>query len=238
MARSVSILILVLISMLPVRPSSPQVRDIFLREDFETLDNWRPLHFPKVKTHSVYSVEKEDDRSYLRAESNASASGVIHKQEFVVRDYPRIRWLWKISNVYEKGNAEVKSGDDYPMRVYITFKYDPEKASLAQRIIYGFARTLYGEYPPHSSLNYAWVNRDHGKRIITNKYAKEEKIIVMQIGPERAGTWIEEDVDIIRDYREAFATDPPPMAQIVLMNDSDDTGESSVSFMDYIEVYK
>lgn len=238
MPRYALMLILLMSPALHVLLSASEVRSTFLREDFDNLNDWRPLHFPKVKTRSVYSIVQEGDRSYLKAESNASASGIIYNKEFMVYEYPKVRWSWKISNVYEKGNAEVKSGDDYPMRVYITFRYDPENASVTQRILYGVAKRVYGEYPPHSSLNYAWVNRGHGKRIITNTYAKEEKIIVMQAGPAKAGTWVDENVDILRDYREAFGTDPPPTAEIVLMNDSDDTGEHSVSFIDYIEVYR
>jgi hypothetical protein len=50
--------------------------------------------------------------------------------------------------------------------------------------------------------------------------------------------WVEEDVNIVRDYREAFGSEPPPVASLAIMNDSDDTGERAVSFIDYIEVYR
>jgi len=215
-----------------------QAKTVFFREDFNDFESWRPLYFPKIKRHSTYTIMKDKDSSFLRAESNASASGLIFKKEFTVFDYPKVRWRWKVENVYQKGNAEEKSGDDYPIRIYVIFKYDPETASFGQRLKYGLAKTIYGEYPPHSSLSYVWANRKHQQRIIPNPYASEARMIVMEAGTEKAGQWVEEDVDILEDYRKAFGTIPPAIAGIAIMNDSDNTGERSVSYVDYIEVYK
>jgi hypothetical protein len=97
---------------------------------------------------------------------------------------------------------------------------------------------LYGEYPPHSSLNYIWESKRHEKDILTNTYASEVKLIVLQAGNENAGKWMEQEVSIVDDYKEAFGETPPPLASIAIMNDSDNTGESSVSYIDYIEISK
>jgi hypothetical protein len=48
---------------------------------------------------------------------------------------------------------------------------------------------------------------------------------------------VDEEIDILTDYQRAFGTKPPARARIAIMNDSDNTGESSVSWMDHIEVY-
>lgn len=218
--------------------SSGQEGNIFLREDFNDLENWRPLHFPKIKKHSVYTIEKEGDNSILRTESDASASGLIFKKEYRVNDFPMVRWRWKVENLYEKANPEEKSGDDYPVRIYIIFKYDPEAASFGKRLKYGLAKKRYGEYPPHSSLNYVWASQNQLKRIIANPYASEAQMVFLEAGPEKLGRWVEEEVDVIEDYRKAFGSKPPAVASIAVMNDSDNTGERSVSFVDFIEVFR
>ncbi len=218
--------------------SAAEDRNVFLREEFETLDAWRPLFFPKIRQHSRYSVVKEGDASVLKAESSASASGIIFRKEFNVYDFPKARWRWKIVNIYRKANGRTKGGDDYPIRIYVIFRYEPEKASFGKRLKYGLAKTLYGEYPPESSLNYVWASRQEKERIFTNPYADEAKMVVLRSGGRDAGRWIEEEVDILADYRAAFGTDPPAAASIAIMNDSDNTGESSVSYVDYIEVYR
>ncbi len=215
-----------------------QDNGILLREDFNDLHNWRPLVFPKIKKQTVYTIEKDNGRSYLKAESNASASGLVLKKEFNVYEYPRVKWRWKVSNIYQKGNAEEKSGDDYPIRVYVIFRYNPDNASFGQRLKYGLAKTLYGEYPPHSSLTYIWESRKQNRRIITNAFAEEAKMIILEAGEEKVGRWQEEEVNIIVDYEEAFGNSPPPGASLAIMNDSDNTGERSVSYIDFIEVFK
>jgi hypothetical protein len=219
-------------------PAYCKEKKVFVREDFNSLDNWRPLFFPKIRRHSRYSVVKEQDASFLKAESDSSASAIIYRKEFNVYDFPKIRWRWKIDNVYKKADAKKKSGDDYPIRVYVIFKYDPEKASLGKKIRYGLAKKIYGEYPPDSSLNYIWANRRHAEKILTNPYADAAKMIIKETGGEKAGKWVEEEADILEDYAKAFGNAPPAIASIAIMNDSDNTGESSVSYVDYIEVHK
>jgi hypothetical protein len=41
-----------------------------------------------------------------------------------------------------------------------------------------------------------------------------------------------ESRNILRDYRRAFGEHPPAMARVAIMNDPDNTGESSVSYLD------
>ncbi len=212
--------------------------DSFLSEEFNDLSRWKPLYFKKIDKHTDYSIDEDDNSKYLRAESSASASGIILRSEFDVFKYPRIQWRWKIANVIKKGNAKEKSGDDYPLRVYIIFKYNPDTASFGKRMKYGLAKQLYGEYPPHSSLNYIWANRKHDERIISNTYAVEAKMIVMQEGDNEAGKWIEQEVNIVDDYHKAFREDPPAIAGIAIMSDSDNTGESAVAYIDYIKIYR
>ncbi|MFQ5456207.1 MAG: DUF3047 domain-containing protein [Nitrospirota bacterium] len=230
----------IMISLLMVFPliSYAQNDNSFLREDFDNLDNWKPLEFPKIKRHSSYKLESDGDERYLKAESDSSASGLIYKKEFNVYEFPNIKWRWKIENVYKKGDAKTKEGDDYPIRIYIIFKYNPKKAGFLERMKYNAAKLIYGEYPPHSGLNYIWANKEYTERIITSSYTGQAKMILLQKGGANAGKWKTESVNIIEDYRSAFGEDPPAISSIAIMNDSDNTGEKAVSYVDYIEVYK
>jgi len=211
--------------------------DILLREEFNSIEGWEPLYFPKITNHSTYSIESDPAGSYLKAESNASASALIYRKTFNVYEFPNIGWRWMAKNVCRKGDARTKEGDDYPVRIYIIFKYDPERAGFFEKLKYSTAKLLYGEYPPHSALNYIWANREHEGRIMTSTYEKKSKMIVKR-GPSDVGTWHAEEVNALRDYREAFGEDPPDTASIAIMNDSDNTGEQSVSYIDYIVIYK
>jgi len=208
------------------------------REDFNDLNNWKPLYFPKIEKHSSYTIESNGSESYVKAESDVSASAVLYKKEFNIYQYSRMRWRWKVEDVYAKGNAKTKSGDDYPLRIYIIFKYDPAKAGFMEKVKYNAAKLIYGEYPPHSSLNYIWANREHEETLITNAYTEKSKMILLQKGDSNIGKWLNQDVNILEDYEEAFGEKPPPIASIAIMNDSDNTGEKSISYLDYIELYR
>lgn len=221
-----------------ISPAAAQERKVFLREEFGALDNWKPLYFPKIEKHSVYSIESKDGEHYLRAESNASASGLVYKGTFNVYDYPKMRWRWKISNVYERGDGRTKASDDYPIRIYVLFEYDPQKAGALDKIKYGLAKAIYGEYPPHSAINYVWSSVVWDLHFINSPRTDKVKIVALQSGATRVGTWVEEQVDILRDYRRLFRADPPARASLGIMNDSDNTGEHADSFVSFVEVYR
>lgn len=205
-------------------------------EDFDSLDNWVPVLFPKIEKHSSYTIVPGEGGNVLKAASMASASGLRYVKTFNVYQYPVARWRWKVENVYVKGDLTTKNGDDYPLRVYVNFQYDPEKAGFGERLVYGLAKTVYGEYPPHSSLSYIWANRTHDRIIYPSPYTDKAKLIIVRSGKADTGEWLEEEVNIVEDYRKAFGESPPSTASIAIMNDSDNTGESSVSYLDYIQV--
>jgi hypothetical protein len=122
--------------------------------------------------------------------------------------------------------------------VLFRFKFDPRKASGWERIRYGAAKLIYGEYPPHSALNYIWSSRVHSENIITNSYTDRAQMILLRKGVEAVGQWLVEEVDIIEDYQKAFGQKPPPAAGLAVMGDADNTGEKATAFLDFIEIYR
>jgi hypothetical protein len=212
--------------------------DVLLREEFTSLEAWRPLTFPKIKRHSTYAVETgaAPSESWLRAESDRSASGIVWKSQYDVFEHPRLRWRWRVENVYEKGDSTKKAGDDYPIRLYVMFAYNPETATVGKRMKYALAKAAYGEYPPDSGLNYVWESRETPAENVVSTYTDSVVMFLKQKGSARAGQWVEEEADVLADYRRVFGRDPPHSASLAVMNDSDNTGERAVSFVDWIEI--
>jgi len=226
------------LSVLLASAGHAQEREVLFRDDFASLQNWRHVCLPLVQRHTNYTIEAKAGDRCLKAESNASASALLYRSEFDPYEYPRARWCWRVDNVYQKGEPGKKSGDDYPIRIQIVFKYDPEKASRLRRIEFGLAKKAYGEYPPGTTLSYVWASRQDQKTMMVSPYSDTIRLVALEKGPRLCNTWREEEIDIARDYREAFGTDPPHTASIVIMNDSDDTGEKSVSYVRFIEISK
>ena len=205
---------------------------VLLKEDFNSLENWEPLHFENIEKHSSYEVQN----SILITSSKASASGLKFKKTYDIYKYPILRFRWKVDNVYKKGNATTKAGDDYPLRIYIMFQYNPKKASFFESIKYSLAKSFYGQYPPHSALNYIWANKKQKEHIITSAYTNKAKMIVTNSGSLHVKQWREHTVNVLEDYKKAFNQNPPAKVSLAIMNDSDNTQESSKSYIDFIEV--
>lgn len=207
-----------------------------LNEPFNDLDAWRPITFDKIPRHTAYNIIQEKGNSVLKAETHASASGLSWRETFDPAETPVLSWRWKVENVLRKGNATRKDGDDYPLRVYVVFKYDPDRAGALTRAKYALVKRLKGEYPPHSSLTYIWANRRHDQRILSSPYTDRAKMVVLQQGNTDIGRWVQEKVNILKDYRAAFGAAPPAEASIAIMSDSDNTGESATAFIDDIKL--
>ena len=109
--------------------------DVLFRENFDSLAQWEPLTFPKIKAHSTYTLVSERGKSILKAESRAAASAIIYRRTFNIYENPRIRWRWKVTQLSNRGNPREKTGDDYPIRIYVMFQYDPDKVALGESLI-------------------------------------------------------------------------------------------------------
>jgi len=217
--------------------SFPGAQEVLFREDFDNLNRWEPFYFRKRETHTSYTIESHDTGAYLKAETDASASAIIHDEEFNVYEFPVIRWRWKAENVYEHGNAGTREGDDFPLRVCIMFRQDrAQNAGFWSSMKREAVKLVYGHYPPHSALEYVWANREHAETIIPSSYAENVRLILVQKGDSNVGTWQDQQADIVEDYQKAFHEKPPPMARMAVMSDSDNTGETAVSYLDYIEL--
>ena len=226
----------VLLPLLIMPLAAATAESVFLDERFASLERWQPLTFPKIERHSTYTVARCETGTCLLMESNNAASALVLKQPFNVYDFPQLSWRWKVSNVYRKGDSGTREGDDYPARLYVMFAYDPDRASLGKKLQYKLAKTIYGQYPPDSSISYIWDNQVSGKPFIVNAYTSEARMIPVSAGSGSINTWQEYTVDIVRDYRLAFGQDPPPTASLAVMIDSDNTREAARAWIQYIRL--
>jgi hypothetical protein len=191
---------------------------------------WEPLYFKKIKEHTVYESTEDESIMVIRAESRASSSGLIRKIDIDPEKYPVITWRWKITNTYEKGDVTQKQGDDYPARIYVTFAYDPEHVGLFERAKFKTAKLLYGEYPPVAALNYIWASRAKKGTIVANPYTKRAMMIVVESGDAEKNKWLQEERNILEDFKMAFGTNPPRISGVAIMTDSDNTKESAITY--------
>lgn len=206
------------------------------RENFDSLVQWESLTFPKIKTHSTYTLVREGGKNILKAESRASASAIVQRRIFNIYENPRLTWRWKVTQLSDRGNPKEKAGDDYPIRVYVMFQYDPALASMGERLTYNTTKMIYGKFPPHSTLNYVWTGKNMQERFIVSPYTDKACMVILERGSRRVGQWVEESVNVLEDYRRVFGKDPPALAALAVMSDSDNTRTTAEAYLDFIEV--
>jgi hypothetical protein len=191
---------------------------------------WESLNFKKIPRHTQYTLINDRNTVVVKAVSESSASGFIYRIKIDPRAYPIISWRWKVTNTFIKGDVSKKEGDDYPARLYIAFEFDPKKLGFFERAQYKAARLLYGEYPPTGAITYIWSSNAPRGTIVSNPYTKRVKMIAVQSGKSRLNTWVQEERNVFEDYKTAFLQDPPRIGAVMIMTDSDNTGESAISF--------
>jgi hypothetical protein len=191
---------------------------------------WQPLQFPDIDRHTDYQLVTIDGVQVVKAMTDGGASGLIAKQRIETGDSLVLRWRWKVSNVFDKGDARKKSGDDYPARIYVAFAFQPEKASFFERAKRAAVSTLFGEELPGNALNYIWANRLEVGSTIANPYTESTQMIAVNSGARQAGQWVTVERDIVADYRRAFGEAPPPIVGIAIMTDGDNTGAAATAW--------
>lgn len=200
--------------------------------------DWKPLFFRNISRHTLYSIIEDNGTPAIMAKADGSASGLIREVRINPLEYPIIRWKWKIENILKKGDPGRKEGDDYPARIYITFKYDPGKAGFFEKTKYETARLVYGQYPPHAAITYIWESRSPVGLMTPNTYTDRNIMFVVESGSEKLNQWIVEERNLVEDYRRAFGEDPPMISGVAIMTDTDNTGETATAYFGDIRFEK
>jgi len=159
---------------------------------------------------TVYAPVVDEGRPALKAESRSSASAMIRRISLDPKTYPRLSWSWKIVRTIGKGDERTKAGDDYAARVYVVFP-----SAL-------FWRTR--------AVNYIWANRLPRGAFLPNAYTGNAVMVAVESGDGNAGKWVDEERNLVEDYRRAFGEDPSDIGAVAIMTDTDNTGEQAVAW--------
>jgi len=200
--------------------------------------HWEPLYFKTIERHTVYRLTEENGQVVVKAVADGSASGLIRRITIDPREYPIIKWRWKVANILKEGDVYKKEGDDYPARIYIVFEYDSDKLGFSEKVKYGIARMLYGEYPPLATINYIWASNAPVGLVVPNPYTERSMMVVLESGAKNLNTWISEERNIYEDYRNAFEAEPPMISGVAIMTDTDNTEEFATAYFGDIHFHK
>ena len=82
----------------------------------------------------------------------------------------------------------------------------------------------------HAAISYVWDNRLAPGTVLENANTDRVRMIVVRSGDADANRWVVEERNVLEDYRLAFREEPPPVAGVAIMTDTDDTGGRAVAW--------
>lgn len=218
-----------------VLAATPEVA-AFSRMAAETqIQGWQILKPAPKAADTRYTLVRDGGRTVLRADADASMSGLTYTVRVDLKQYPRLRWRWKVAAPVAEADMTTRAGDDYAARIYVLFDYPVEKLSFGTRAKLSIAESLYGQKIPTAALNYVWDNRQPIGTIRPNTYTDRARMMVLQSGTAQAGHWVTETRDLAADFRAAFGEDAPDVVAIALATDTDNTGTRATAWYGDIE---
>jgi hypothetical protein len=162
------------------------------------------------KGKTTYTLVKENDKSVLKAHSEKGASGLLKKVKLDPKEYPVLRWSWKVEHALKGEDVTRKSGDDFAARVYVVFP-----------------RTFFWQT---RAINYVWASRLPKGSSVPSPYTSKALIVAVESGDEKAGQWVKEERNIYEDYRKLFGEEPPKLGAVAIMTDTDDTRDEATAY--------
>jgi hypothetical protein len=174
------------------------------------LTGWKEQTIGLLKPKTTYNLIKDNDKTVLVAHSIKSASGRIYALNLDPKEYPTLKWSWRINHTIKKGDEKSKDGEDFAVRVYVIFPR--------------------GFFSKTRSICYVWANKLPKGEHVASPFTPNIITVAVDSGEELAGHWTFHERNIHDDYRKFFGEEPPRIGGVALMTDTDNTGESAFGY--------
>jgi hypothetical protein len=175
------------------------------------LDGWENKSF---QGETNYSIQNNEQTSYLEAVSKHSASALYKKIKVDINNTPYLNWSWRVDHALPQLNEKEKNGDDYAARIYVVFKtgFTPLSAK---------------------ALNYIWSSNSITDTHWPNAFTEKAIMIPLRSKQDETGTWQTEKVNIKEDLMKYFGKIPQYIDGVALMTDTDNSkSNASASYGD------
>jgi len=193
---------------------------------------WSPITLPYGNKAEIRLVT-DDGATVLRVRSVDAFGTAAAVVDVDSAKTPILKWRWKIDRVVDRANLEIKEGEDFAARVYVSFDYPTDQLPLATRTKLSIARALY-DFVPAAAICYVWDNKHPVGTSLWSPHFDYVRVVVLESGNAQAGKWVEESRDVAADFRAAFAErwkGPVPRVNgITAGNDTDQSDETSTAW--------
>ncbi|OYV51614.1 MAG: hypothetical protein B7Z78_08185 [Rhodospirillales bacterium 20-60-12] len=179
-----------------------------------SLAGWTAKTF-SGKAKTSYQLVQQEGSTVLHATCADSASGLVWQNPIDLRKTPIMSWRWKIGGVFAGLDPHAKSGDDYPVRVYVVTG-DMLFPWTVRSLVY-----VWANGPVNAALH-----GPHGTPFYPDPYTSQAEIVALRQGPAGAGSWMPEQRNVRADLARAFGGHPKIINAVAVMSDCDDSHSS------------
>ena len=160
---------------------------------------------------TAYRLEEHAGQTLLQAQCRNAASALYLETTIDLRETPVLEWSWTVADVFDNTDETRKSGDDYPVRLYVV----KDGGLLAWRT---------------RAVNYVWSSHQPVGMVWTNAYASQARMLALQSGAPEQAEPVTERRNVREDFQRLHGMALDSIDGIAIMTDCDDSGQPATGW--------
>ena len=196
-------------------------------------EGWQEIVFRDKKSNEYSAC----GRGCIRVVSQSSVSMVGRRFPTALTSTSVLSWSWKVLKPVPLSDITSKGRDDRALALYITFPYDPETASLAEKLLRPAVELIEGKKAAGRMLSYIWVGHGNpGDLYQSPFYGEVNAMIIKRNASDPLDKWLNEQVNVVEDYQKAFGSKPKEILELLIGADTDDLAGSSIGLVKNLNI--
>ena len=201
---------------------------------------WEFVTLPNKPDKTAYSIVDLEGKSVLKVASEHAYGNLAHVLDAPLMRGTRLEWQWRVDKLNEKADITVKSGEDSSAKLCLSFALPSDKLSFGERTKLRLARMALGTDVPTETLCYLWDDKLPKGTEMVSVFTTRIRQVVLRSRGDPLGQWQTERRDVAADYQRLFGKESggelPPISELIVSADSDNTGDSSLAYFGDIKL--
>jgi hypothetical protein len=167
-------------------------------------EGWRRYETPFGNAQYDFTVVRDEAHHALDLKSAGDHSTIAKEIHVDLVDTPLLRWQWKVVRLPPGADLRQRATSDATGHLFVVWPRFP--ALVRSRLI-----------------GYVWDPELPVGSIVQSRKTGTVTFIVVRSGGQALGRWLDEERDLVQDYRGLFGETAPPPQALALSIDTNDT---------------